>query len=116
MSAKYNMTIFQGSTFTRNITWKDSTGTVMPLLNLKARMQIRHRTSSGDLAIDLDNIGKGGITLNTTSNIITVKITATQTTAMTYDTYVYSLEVEDLVGTVHTLIYGNIKLIEEVTR
>jgi hypothetical protein len=115
MSGKYNMKIYQGSTFTRNVSWKDSTGTLIPLNDFKARMQIRKRTADGDLMIDLDNDLKEGITINITTNVLTVKITPTQTALLVPDNYVYSLELEDLTGNVYTLIYGDIKIISEVT-
>jgi len=115
MSARYKATIKQGSTFERNITWKTPTGTIIPLDNLSARMQIRSRTPDGNLVIDLDSATKGGITLNTTTDVLTIKITAAQTASMPVDDYIYDLEVEDLSHNVYTLIYGEIKFIAEVT-
>jgi hypothetical protein len=113
MSGKYTLSIVQGSTLLLNITWKDSTGTVIPLTTMKVRMQVRSRTADGTVVLDLDNYDKGGITI--ANDIITIKATANQTALIPQDEYLYDVELEDLTGTVYNLLYGNVKFRREIT-
>jgi hypothetical protein len=113
MSAKYKMTILQGSTFERVITWKNSSGVVTPLDGMTARFTVRARTFDGSLALNLTT-ENGGITINTTTDKMTIKATPAQTSAMPIDDYLYILEIKDLVGNEYRLLYGDVKFIGEV--
>ena len=114
MSAKYNMKMFQGATFTRVITWKDGAGSVIPLDGLLARFTVRKRTYDGDIALNLTT-ENNGIHINTTTDKMTIEATAIQTAAMGQDDYLYILELKDTNGNEYRLLYGNIILIPEVS-
>ncbi len=48
MAAEYNLTIDQGSTFTKSITWQDSNGDAYNLSDYEARMMIRKHYADND--------------------------------------------------------------------
>jgi hypothetical protein len=87
----------------------------IPLTNLTAKMQIRENIDAA-LLLEL-NTENGGIVINPTDYTITVKMTSSQTSAFSFTTAVYSLELTSSTsGKVTTFIAGNLSLIREVTR
>jgi len=101
------------STYTSGgiVTWN----TPVPLTNLTAAMQIRE-TIDSTVLLELTTTN-GGIVINPTDYTITVKMTSAQTTAFTFSTAIYSLELTDtLSGKVTTFLTGNLSLVREVTR
>jgi len=93
------------------VTWN----TPVPLTNLTGAMQIRE-TIDSTVLLELTTTN-GGIVINPTDYTITVKMTSAQTTAFTFSTAVYSLELTNTVsGKVSTLLTGNLSLVREVTR
>lgn len=84
------------------------------LTGYTARMQIRSKLESTEILVSLTT-ENSGIVINNTTKTITIVITATATTAFTWTTGVYSLEL--IVGTtVNTLLTGNVTVKKEVTR
>ena len=78
-------------------------------------MQIRE-TIDSTVLLELTTTN-GGIVINPTDYTITVKMTSAQTTAFTFSTAIYSLELTDtLSGKVTTFLTGNLSLVREVTR
>ena len=87
----------------------------IPLTNLTAKMQIRENIDAA-LLLEL-NTENGGIVINPTDYTITVKMTSSQTSAFSFTTAIYSLELTNSTsGKVTTFIAGNLSLIREVTR
>jgi hypothetical protein len=87
----------------------------VPLSNYTGAMQIRENIDSTVL-LELTT-ANGGIVINPTDYTITVKMTSAQTTAFTFSTAVYSLELTNtLSGKVTTFLIGNLSLVREVTR
>jgi len=84
------------------------------LAGLTARMQIREKVSSTTTLLELTT-ENGGIVIDNVAKTITINITATQTTALSFKSAVYSLEVIDGT-TVIPFIYGSITLDVEITR
>lgn len=89
--------------------------TPVPLTGFTAKMQIRETVDSSTVIAELTHLN-GGITIDTANYTVTVTLTNTQTSAFTFPTAVYSLELTDPNGDVTTFIQGNLTLIQEVTR
>ena len=114
----YNFTIEQGATFTRTFKYKASDGTPIDLSSHTVRMQLRTSIGADNPIIWLtESATTNGsiITPQAGTNTFTIKITATDTAAMTFNTAVYDLEIEKN-NNVTRLLQGKIKLSKEVTR
>lgn len=110
----YNIVCDQGSTLSRVITWKNSSGTPINLTSYTARMQVRdgYSATSSLLSLTTEN---GGITLGGALGTITLVASATDTAALTPDQYVYDLEM--ITGsTVTRLVQGSFTVTPEVTK
>lgn len=115
MAAKYKITIYQGETFSKVITWK--TGDPENPVNLTgytARMQIRKKYGSDIVLLSLTT-ENGGITLGGSAGTIILNISATDTSNINWTTGVYDLELVSAGGTVKRLLQGTIKISPEVT-
>ena len=121
----YNMTIEQGSTFTRLISVEQpdlvadpNGGIFVPylLVAYTARMQIRRTVESTTAMLSLTT-ENGGIDINpgTPENEILLSITAANTATLTSDG-VYDLEIISNSGTISKVIRGSVTVIPEVTR
>jgi hypothetical protein len=114
MTAKYDkFKIYQGSTWTKKVQWKDSAGVVVDVEGFTARFTVRKRNYDGDLVLNLTT-ENGGITKDLVNNKFVLKASASQTSLIPNDSYLYILEVKDGVNNEYRLIYGSIKLIPEV--
>jgi hypothetical protein len=126
-AGKYTFTIEQGSTVNFEIQYKDSTGTPVDLTGYHGKMMIRsnyadntpttYATLSSSLAPDgtgLNFSGSNGTT-PPTSGSIGIIISAASSSAFTFDTAKYDLEIYSG-STVTRLLEGMIKLDKEVTR
>lgn len=121
----YNMTIEQGSTFSRLISIEqpdlltDPTGNTFEPFNLTgytARMQIRRTLESATpmLSLTTEN-GRIEINPGTATNEIELSIDA-ETTATLSTSGVYDLEIIDPNGNVSKVVRGDVTLVAEVTR
>ena len=114
----YNFTIEQGATFTRTLKYKDSNGDQIVLDDYEIRMQLRKNIDDSSPIISLSESATTNgsiITPQAGTNTFNIKITATDTAAMTFNTAVYDLEIEKN-NNVTRLLQGKIKLSKEVTR
>lgn len=117
------LTIYQGATFTKTITWKTGSPAVaVDLTNYTAKMQIRETYNSTATAIEIgtEDSNGGGIVLGN-NGVIELKITDTQTSGLTIKSGVYDLELteRDSNGAkiaVHKLLRGKVKIVPEVTK
>ena len=111
----YNITTEQGSTFTLQF---DITinGTKMTsgLSGYSARMQVRSSASASTAVLDL--VSPTNITLNTTTGLITVTVSAAQMAAVTAGKYVYDFELVSSGGIVSKPIKGKFIVLAEVTK
>ena len=125
IAGEYNMTIEQGSTFTRLISIEepdliaDPNGSIfVPYLLVlhTARMQIRRTIESSTVMISLTT-ENGGIDINpgTPENEILLSISAANTATLT-SSGVYDLEIISNTGAISKVVRGTITLIPEVTR
>ena len=124
-AGKYSFSIEQGATTSFQVVYKDANGTPVNLSGYHARMQIRETIGSSTIicrlssSLDADgtglNLSGSAGTLPLTSGSIGVYISAASSSAFSFDTAVYDLEL--VTGaTVTRLLQGTIKLDKEVTR
>lgn len=112
--------IEQGAIFTRVYSKKDTDGNLIPLAGYGARMQARTSIGSSEKIIDLDSQvgGTTELTVNTSTNKITLSLSAVTTAALMKTTLVYDLEVYNISDP--TIVYrwleGKLTLSKEVTR
>lgn len=109
-AGKYNFTLEQGATFSREITVQDS-GSAMNLTGYTPRMQMRSTHDSSTIALTIT-----ASISNATQGKISLSATDTLTSAVEEGIYVYDLEIESSVGTVTRLMEGNVTVTPEVTR
>jgi hypothetical protein len=116
MSAgKYNFEIEAGATFTRTITYKDSTDTPIDLNGSSVRMQIRDNYSSTEAAVSLSTPSSGIVFTGNTGEF-TITITATQTESIDFRQGVYDIEIEYQSGFVERILEGRVKISSQVTK
>lgn len=110
----YNDTLDQGATYNLVVVYKQDNGTPVNLTGFSAYMQLResYEATVADLTLSTAN---GGISINGVAGEITITATATQTTALVSDFYVYDLELVSG-STVIRLLQGQITVNSEVTR
>lgn len=84
------------------------------LVGMTARMQVRAKTSSTDVLLECTT-ENSMIKINDSSKTITLNIPAATTTALTFRSAVYSMELVSGI-TVIPFIYGSITLDTEITR
>jgi hypothetical protein len=123
-SNKYNLEMWQGSTFSLTVTVKDSASNVQNLTGYDARMQIRTGYDAGTVTESL-TVSNGEITITAAAGNLFLELAATRTANISVDmtngrppktVYVYDLELIDNNGRVSKLIYGDLNVYGEVTR
>lgn len=122
---RYNLTMWQGSTFGLLITVKTANGSIQNLSNYSARMQIRSDYASGATAESLTT-SNGEITVEGANGNLVLSLSATRTANIFVDllsgtkppksVYVYDLELIDSANNVTKLLYGDVNVYGEVTR
>lgn len=109
----YNITIEEGATFQKQITYKDANGNVIDLTDVTdARAQMRPTIASGSsvaFTVEVD--------ADPTTGIIHWSMNATTTATLSApSTQYYDLEIEFSDGTVRRLLQGTVTVDPEVTR
>jgi hypothetical protein len=122
---KYNLTMWQGSTFGLSITVKDANNAVQNLTSYTARMQIRPGYNSGTVTETLTS-ANGEISITGATGNVSLELAASRTANIAVDmessskpprsTYVYDLELIDGAGKVSKLLFGDVVVYGEVTR
>ena len=111
MARVLNLSIDQGTTFSANITAKDSTGSIRDLTNYTARAQIRksyNSANSTSFSANIDVPASGNVTLSLTDAV---------TANLKYGRYVYDVElVKANTLVVERLVEGIVSVYPEVTR
>lgn len=110
---RYNMKVYQGSTFSLAPQWKID-GEYVNVTGYSANMVVRNSPTSSTSIITLSS-NNGRIIIGTTNGRFTLNITAGDTTALAAGQYVYDLEVTDTAGTVTRLLEGGFTVYEGVT-
>lgn len=114
-AATVNLVIEQGADFSHIVGLTDADGVALDLTGYDARMQIRQLVGSEDPLVEL-TVGNGGIVLNELVGQLTLTISSTDTTAMTWRSGVYDLEIVDPDDIVTRIMQGSATLSPEVTR
>jgi len=108
MATKVNLVVDQGTTFITSVTFNDESGNAINFSTYTGAAQLRkHFTSSNSTSFS--------VTLSNTG-VITLSLTANQTSNLVAGRYVYDLEVTDAGNTISRLIEGIVTVTPNVTR
>lgn len=114
-AVRENLTIEQGASFFKNIKYMETDQiTPVDLTSYTARMHIRANVESEVILQSL--VSPTEITLGGAAGTIQLYLSPVVTAAITYESGVYDLELEDAGGDVTRLIYGGVEVTPEVTR
>ena len=111
----YNFTIDQGSQYTTQIIWADSSGNPIDLTGYTAAMQLRFQAASPNPASLNLTSSNGGITITPLAGEMDILMTSAQTGALDPGFYVYDLEIA-LGSVVTRIIQGQITVSAQVTQ
>ena len=115
MASTYNILVDQGSTYTLAVTYKDSSGTAINLTGYTAAMQLRENYDSATAVLSLSS-PSSGIVITGASGLVTITMSATQTAALSADTFLYDLEIASPASVKTRLIQGVVVVSAEVTK
>jgi hypothetical protein len=108
MATKANLVIDQGATFAADLTLTDEYGDPLSLGGYTANSQMRKwYTSTNSISFSTS--------VNTTSAVITLSLTANQTTNINAGRYVYDLEISNG-ETISRVVEGIVTVTPNVTR
>ena len=110
----YNITIQQGVPFNLFFTWKDSTGTVIPVTDYTAAMQVRDAKHSAGTIVDLAS--PADITLGGIAGTVSINISAAATGLLNFKEAVYDVVLTSQAGVPSRLLEGTATLSKRVTR
>lgn len=114
--AKLKYTIYQGATFRKRLVWKAGTPKVpVDLTGCTARMQVRAEVESPDFLLELTT-ANGGITLGGAAGTVDLYVSDETTSAITWTSGVFDIEIEHPSGEVTRLAQGSVGVSPEVTR
>ena len=102
--------IVQGQKFTTVISKKDKSGVVIPLDNMKARMNVMYGDFDGELALQLTT-ENDGIVIDSNDKLNIVAKTA-QTSLLKFDKAVYEIELIDGEDEVTGWLYGRLTILK----
>ncbi len=111
MAGTYNFTLEQGTTFRRTITWRDQNNALINLTGASAKLQIRDRTTGATIK---ELTQASGLTLGGAAGTIIINISAADSSAWSFDSAKYDLEVT-IASEVTRLLSGVVTLSSEVT-
>ena len=115
-AAKLKLSIDQGATFTKTVTWKTGKPSApVDLTDCSARMQVRENIDSEDVLLSLSTTD-GRITLGGAAGTVALRVDADDTADITWKAGVYDLEIQFADGTVRRLFAGSVSVSPEVTR
>jgi hypothetical protein len=109
MSTKANLVIDQGSTFSTDLLLEDENGDYLQLSGYTANSQIRKWYTSSTPAATFTT------TINSNTGIVSLSLTANQTSNLVSGRYVYDVEVNDG-AIVSRVVEGVVTVTPQVTR
>jgi hypothetical protein len=118
MSAPFKLplTIYQGATFRKIVTWKAGEPPVgVNLTDCSARMQVREKLESAEVLLSFTT-ENGRISLGGSNGAVTLQLDSLTTAGLEWRAGVYDLEIEFSNGDVRRLLQGTVKVLPEVTR
>ena len=112
----HHFVIEQGATFSRILTLKDSTGTVVNLNSYSsAEMDLRKNPESSSVVITLTT-SNSRISLGGAAGTVTLTISASATANLTAEDGVYDLELTDSGGNVFRILEGTFSVRRNISR
>jgi hypothetical protein len=111
MAAVANLSIDQGATFTSDITVKDINGNVFDLTGYTANAKMAKGYSSTRTRTVISTT----FATDRTTGVLTISLTANQTTALDAERYVYDVEITSGAGSVTRVLEGIITVRPEVS-
>lgn len=115
MAATYNFTIDQGTTVSVQWAYRTAANAVIDLTSYTARLQARPTVSSAVTVMDATT-ANGQLVITGATGVVTLSLTATQSSALDFNSAVYDLEIVSPAGVVTRLVQGTVTLSREVTR
>ena len=109
MATKANLVIDQGSTFSTDLTLTDENGDPLTLSGYTANSQIRRWYTSSNVSATFS------ASINVSSAVITLSLTANQTSNLVFGRYVYDVEISDGYE-VSRIVEGVVTVTPQVTR
>jgi hypothetical protein len=109
MATKANLVIDQGSTYSTDLSLTDENGDPLNLNGYSANSQIRKWYSSTNAAATFTT------TINSTTGVITLGLTANQTSNLVAGRYVYDVELTEG-GEISRIVEGIVTVTPQVTR
>lgn len=115
--ASLDLTIYKGSTFVKSIQWKTGDPAVaVDLTGCTARMQVRKSPCDSAILESLTTENGKIVITEPLNGKLEIRISAQTSSAYTFVSGVYDLEVVFASGTVTRIIEGNFIAMPEVTR
>ena len=112
----HHFVIEQGATFSRILTLKDSTGSVVILNSYSsAEMDLRKNPESSSVVITLTTTNSR-ISLGGAAGTVTLTISASDTANLTAEDGVYDLELTDSGGNVFRILEGTFSVRRNISR
>lgn len=109
MPDKVNLEIYQGDSFAAIVTVYNIDGSVADITGYTAQSQIRSDVADEDPTVEVE------ITALVSSPTVTLNIPKTATVDLA-GCYVWDLQLTSDTGEITTILYGNVKVTQEVTR
>jgi hypothetical protein len=109
MATKANLVIDQGSTFSTDLTLIDENGDPLILSGYTANSQIRRWYTSSNVSASFSTF------INVESGVISLTLTANQTSNLVFGRYVYDVEITND-SQVSRIIEGIVSVTPQVTR
>ena len=110
MAFTVNLYVEAGATFTREITYTNPDGTVFDLTDYSAELQVRETATSDTAAITKTP------SIDVPTGKVSWTFTATETSGLTADKYVYAIELTKTDGSVIRFVEGDVTVSPEVVR
>jgi hypothetical protein len=111
----YNITFTQGDTLSRVLTWTNNAKVPYNLTGYTARMQVREAVASQDFLLELTT-ENSRIVLGGALGTIALTVASSVTAQLLPGQYVYDLELVSGGGQKTTIVEGNFKVKDQVTR
>ncbi len=118
-AVRYDLSIEQGETFELHLIWKDSDNVPIAITGYTLHMQIRESVERDDVLLDINSANVvDGISFNTfdATGEIDVEVSDEITAALTFSQGEYDLFMYSPAGKSYKLMYGNVRLVDAVTR
>jgi hypothetical protein len=110
----YDMTIEQGSWFSKKFVWKGADGNPLDLTGYTARMQVRPAPKRTPIFLSLTT-ENSGITLGGTAGSIVIEASDELTAALDFNNAYYDLEMISPTDRPLKLLKGKVSLYKEIT-